>query len=111
MVDWLIKKLGIDSQSTILDVGCGRGKYTIEIAKRTGQSGLCDNLIDVICSIERNHPWSRKLLSSNREKHICPFAVCLFLDFYVLEPLEGKISLVKLIFASINLNSYVNVST
>lgn len=35
MVDWIIEKLNIDNKSTVLDIGCGRGKYTVEIAKKT----------------------------------------------------------------------------
>ena len=37
MVDWIIEKLNIDHKSIVLDIGCGRGKYTVEIAKKTGQ--------------------------------------------------------------------------
>jgi len=54
MVDWLIKKLGIDSQSTILDVGCGRGKYTIEIAKRTDCKFLGVDIVEEFISCAKS---------------------------------------------------------
>ena len=37
MVDWIIKELNITKESSLLDIGCGRGKYTVEIAKKTGK--------------------------------------------------------------------------
>ena len=36
MVDYIISYLRIGPESTILDLGCGRGMYTIRIAKLTG---------------------------------------------------------------------------
>ena len=36
LVDWIISYMGITESSYLLDIACGRGKYTVEIAKRTG---------------------------------------------------------------------------
>ena len=36
MVKFIITELGVDKDSKILDIACGRGKYAIEIGKMTG---------------------------------------------------------------------------
>ena len=36
MVDHIISSLDITENSCVLDLGCGRGRYAVEIAKRTG---------------------------------------------------------------------------
>jgi len=36
MVEWIVSELGVTESSKLLSIGCGRGKYSIEIAKKTG---------------------------------------------------------------------------
>ena len=36
-VNWIIKKVGINESSRLLEIGCGRGAYAINIAKQTGK--------------------------------------------------------------------------
>ena len=36
-VNWIIKKVGINESSRLLEIGCGRGAYAINISKKTGQ--------------------------------------------------------------------------
>eukprot|EP00116_Pleurobrachia_bachei_P009259 sb/3469521/ len=37
-VNWIIKKVGINESSRLLEIGCGRGAYAINISKQTGCS-------------------------------------------------------------------------
>jgi len=37
-VDWIIKKLNITKSSKVLEIGCGRGAYAINMSKQTGCS-------------------------------------------------------------------------
>lgn len=36
MVEWIVKELNVTADSKLLSIGCGRGKYSIEISKKTG---------------------------------------------------------------------------
>lgn len=36
MADWIVAKLGINKDSVILDLACGKGMYTVRIAQLTG---------------------------------------------------------------------------